>query len=221
MAVVDIDQTLQGVTVWVYWQPGEWMRGLWGCDSDPDPERLSVLFAGSMESPSLYFFATTWICGLPDWPSWCSSFSLLLQWSASRRRISFWAEWLRRSRRSLLQLSITPWWRNAPPPALMGHFAWHMALRSPFHPSFSLGVSSILNKHSAVVANCDHPSELVHWVHPCIRIALHRVTLWKSLLVFLVHYTQSAWVGEKLWYYPALMFQYLLEWAIENKSWEK
>jgi len=37
---------------------------------------------------------------------------------------------------------------------------------------FSLCRSPIWNKHSGVVANCDHTSDWVHWVHACIRIAM-------------------------------------------------
>jgi hypothetical protein len=57
---------------------------------------------------------------------------------------------------------------------------------------FSLCRSPILNKQSGVVANCDHTWELVHWVHACIEIAMQLVTLRKSLLTFLLHYTREA-----------------------------
>jgi hypothetical protein len=41
---------------------------------------------------------------------------------------------------------------------------------SPFDRRFA--VSLILNKHTCVVANCDHTSESVHWVHAYIGIAM-------------------------------------------------
>ena len=40
----------------------------------------------------------------------------------------------------------------------------HIALRSQFHPFFSLCWYPIVNEHSGVVANCDHTSEWVHWL---------------------------------------------------------
>jgi len=43
------------------------------------------------------------------------------------------------------------------------------------------------NQNSGVVANCDHTSDWVHWVHACIGIAMPWVTLRKSLLMFLLH----------------------------------
>jgi len=57
---------------------------------------------------------------------------------------------------------------------------------------FSLCRSPILNKHSGVVANCDHMSEWVHWVHAFIEIAMQLVTLRKSLLTLLLHYAREA-----------------------------
>jgi hypothetical protein len=45
---------------------------------------------------------------------------------------------------------------------------------SPFRRCFSFCQSPILNKHSGVVANCDHTSEWVHCVHACIGIAMHK-----------------------------------------------
>jgi len=50
--------------------------------------------------------------------------------------------------------------------------ALHIALWTLFRRFFSLCRSPNLNKHSGVVANCDHTSECVHWVHACIRIAM-------------------------------------------------
>ena len=55
---------------------------------------------------------------------------------------------------------------------------------SPFLLALSV---SYLKKHTGVVANCDHTSEWVHWVHACIGIAMQWVTLRKSLLAFLLH----------------------------------
>ena len=57
---------------------------------------------------------------------------------------------------------------------------------------FSFCRSHIEHDHSGVVANCDHTSEWVHWVRPCIGIAMRWVTLWKSLLTFLLHYAPGA-----------------------------
>ena len=39
---------------------------------------------------------------------------------------------------------------------------------------FSLCQPPTLNKHSGVVANCDHTSEWVYCVHACIGIAMHK-----------------------------------------------
>jgi len=50
--------------------------------------------------------------------------------------------------------------------------ALHIALRSPCRHFFSLCRSPILNTHSGVVANCEHTSEWVDWVHVCIGIAM-------------------------------------------------
>jgi hypothetical protein len=50
--------------------------------------------------------------------------------------------------------------------------ALHIALRSLFRWFFSLCRSPNLNKHSGVVANCDHTSECVHRVHASIGIAM-------------------------------------------------
>ena len=54
----------------------------------------------------------------------------------------------------------------------MPRFALHIALRSLFRNFFSLWRSPNLNKHSGVVANCDHTSECIHWVHASIGIAM-------------------------------------------------
>jgi len=90
----------------------------------------------------------------------------------SARNISVRAEWLRQSGCALSELSETPRWRITPRPASIPRVALQIALRSPFRRFFSLCRSPILNKHSGVVANCDHTSEWVHWVHVSIGIAM-------------------------------------------------
>jgi hypothetical protein len=90
--------------------------------------------------------------------------------SSSAKNISVWADWLRQSGRTPSEPSETPRWRNTPRPAWIPRVELHIALRSPFRRFFSLCQSPILNKHSGVVANCDHTSEWVHCVHACIRI---------------------------------------------------
>jgi len=62
----------------------------------------------------------------------------------------------------------------------------HIAHRLRCHCVFSLCRSPILNKHSWVLANCDHMLELVHWVNSWIGIALWWVMLRQSLLMFLL-----------------------------------
>ena len=54
-----------------------------------------------------------------------------------------------------------------------------------FNRVFSLCRSPILNEHSGILANCDHTSEWVYLVRPCIGIAMQWVKLRKSLLAFL------------------------------------
>ena len=103
----------------------------------------------------------------------------------SAKNISVRAEWLRQSGRTPSEPSETPWWRITPHTASRPRIPWHFALQMPFRRFFSLCRSPILNKHSGVVAN--YMSEWVHWVHPCIGIAMQWVTLRKSLLVFLLH----------------------------------
>jgi len=83
--------------------------------------------------------------------------------------------------------SETPQWRITPRPGSIPGVTWPIALWLPFRHFFSLCGSPILNKHSGVVANCDHMSEWVHWVHACIGIAMQLVMLRKSLLTFLLH----------------------------------
>jgi len=88
-------------------------------------------------------------------------------WNGSVR-----VEWLRQSGRAPSEPSETPQWRLTRLPASIPRVALHITLRSPFRHLFSLCRSPILNKHSGVVANCDHTSEWVHWVHGCIGIAM-------------------------------------------------
>jgi len=92
--------------------------------------------------------------------------------SRSAKNISVRAEWLRQSGRAPSEPSETPRWRITPRPVSIPRVALHIALRSPFGRFLSLCRSPILNKHSGVVANCDHMSEWVHWVHVCIGIAM-------------------------------------------------
>jgi len=131
-------------------------------------------------------FETIWnLCG--------SSAGDLVPWShssssgASAKNVSVRAEWLRQSGRAPSEPSETPRWRITPRPASIPRVALHIALRSQLRSFFSLCRSPILNKHSGIVGNCDHTSEWVHWVHPCIGIAMQWVTLRKSLLAFLLH----------------------------------
>jgi len=109
------------------------------------------------------------------------------QYHTSAKNISVRAEWLRQSGHALSEPSETPrWWIN-PRPASIPRITLHITLRSLFRRFFLLCWSPILNKHSGVVANCDHTSEWVHWVHACIGIAMQWVTLRQSLLTFLLH----------------------------------
>ena len=107
--------------------------------------------------------------------------------TTSAKNISVRAEWLRQSGRAPSEPSETPRWRITPCPASRSPVMLHIALWSPFRRFFSLCWSPILNKQSEVVANCDHMSEWVHWVHDCIGIAMQWVMLRKSLLTFLLH----------------------------------
>ena len=92
--------------------------------------------------------------------------------SPSAKNISVRAEWFRQSGRAPSEPSETPRWGINPRPASIPRVALHIALRSLFCRFFSLCRSLILNKHSGVVANCDHTSEWIHWVHVCIGIAM-------------------------------------------------
>jgi hypothetical protein len=106
---------------------------------------------------------------------WSSTFDTVLQSNTdhdttSAKNISVWADWLRQSGRAPSEPSETPRWRITPRPASIPPAELHIALRSPFRRFFSLCRSPILNKHSGVVANCDHTSEWVQCVHAYIRI---------------------------------------------------
>jgi len=90
----------------------------------------------------------------------------------SAKNISVWAEWLSQSGRAPSEPSERPRWRITQCPASIPDVALHIALRSPFCRFFSLYQSPILNKHSGVVANCDHTSDWVQSVHACIEIAM-------------------------------------------------
>jgi len=92
----------------------------------------------------------------------------------SAKNISVWADWLRQSGCAPSEPSATPRWRITPRLASIPRVELHIALRSPFCRFFLLCRSPILNKHSGVVANCDHTSEWVHCIHACIRIAMHK-----------------------------------------------
>jgi hypothetical protein len=93
---------------------------------------------------------------------------------SSAKNISIWADWQRQSERAPSEASETPRRRNIPRPASIPLIELHITVRSPFRRFFSLSQSPILNKHSGVVANCDHTSEWVHCVHACIGIATRK-----------------------------------------------
>jgi len=103
----------------------------------------------------------------------CFALAVVCAESSSAKNISVRAEWLRQSGRAPSELLQTPWCRIITPrPDSIPRVAFHIALRSLFRCFFSLCRSPILNKQSSVVANCDHTSEWVHWVHVCIGIAM-------------------------------------------------
>ena len=78
------------------------------------------------------------------------------------------SEWTR----SVRAVRDTPVADYSTPGVNAARVALHIALRSLFHRFFSLCRDPNLNKHSGVVANCDHTSECIHWVHACIGIAM-------------------------------------------------
>ena len=103
------------------------------------------------------------------WPT----MSLIMVWlPSSAKNISVWAEWLHQSERTPSEPSETPRWPITTRLASIPRVALHITLRSPFHRFFSLCRSPILNKHSGVVANNNHTSEWVDWVHVRTGIAM-------------------------------------------------
>jgi len=73
---------------------------------------------------------------------------------------------------ALSEPSETPRWQITLRPVSTPHVGSHITLWSPFCHFFPLSRSPISKEHSGVVANCDHTSEWVHWVHACIGIAI-------------------------------------------------
>jgi len=72
---------------------------------------------------------------------------------------------LRQGGRAQSELSGTPRWQITTCPARIPRFVLHIALQSWFHCLFSLCWYRIVKWHCGVVANCDHMSEWVRWVH--------------------------------------------------------
>jgi len=107
-----------------------------------------------------------------------------IQCNISAKKKSVCAEWLHQCKPTQSDLSETPWWLNNPFPASIPRVALHIALRLWLHHFFLLCQSCILNEYYGTMANCDHMSEWVHWVHAGIRNSMWWVMLWKSLLVF-------------------------------------
>jgi len=105
----------------------------------------------------------------------------------SGKIISVWAEWQCQSGQALSESSETPPWQITGCAASIARVALHIALRLQVCRFFSPCRSPMLNKHSCLVANCGHMSELVHWVLTCIRIAMQWVKMQTSLLTFLLH----------------------------------
>jgi hypothetical protein len=87
------------------------------------------------------------------------------------KNMSVRAEWLHQSGRAPSEPSETPQGRITPRQASIARVALHIALRTMFRHFFSLCRSPNLNKHSGVVANCDHTGECIHWVHGGIRMS--------------------------------------------------
>jgi len=110
----------------------------------------------------------------------------VLQWTTSAKTSSVWAEWHCHSGCAPIEPSETPLCRNTLLPVSIPCIAFHIPLEVQFGHCFSLFRSRISNEHSGIVGNCNHTSEWVHIVHPCIRIAMQWVMLQKSLLVFLL-----------------------------------
>jgi len=100
------------------------------------------------------------------------SISTYFKNTSSAKNISVRAGWLHQSGCAPSEPSETPRWRITPRPTSILLIALPIAIRSPFRHYFSLCRSPILNKHSGVVANCDHMSQWVHWVHVCVGIGM-------------------------------------------------
>jgi len=84
---------------------------------------------------------------------------------ASATNIPVRVEWLRQGGRAPSEVSERPRWQSTPRPARIRCIALHIAFQSQFRRLFSLCRYLIVNEHCGVVANCDHPSEWVHWVN--------------------------------------------------------
>jgi len=155
--------------------------------------RLPRFIVGSMrKSPGLIQLRETHTLCVPTF-----------QWQTNNRisakKYSVRAEWLRRSGRTPSEPSETPWWRITLRPASIQCVTFYITLRSLFHCFFVFCRSPILNDHSGIVANCDYTSAWVHWVHPCIGIAIWWVTLRKSLLGFLLPACKMQFSFDKLY----------------------
>ena len=103
----------------------------------------------------------------------------------SPKNISLQAESLSQRGHASSQPSKTSWCQITPCPDAIPLVALHISFRLLFHHYFSLCLSPTSNKHTSIVAKCNHMSEWVHWVRTCIRIAMQWVTLPKTFLTFL------------------------------------
>jgi hypothetical protein len=83
----------------------------------------------------------------------------------SAKNISVRADWLHQSGWAPPEQSGILWWQIALRPAWIPRIALHITLQLQFRRFFSLCQYSIENDHCGVVANCDHTSEWVYWVH--------------------------------------------------------
>jgi len=103
-----------------------------------------------------------------------------------RKKISVWVEWLHLSESTLSEPSETVWWRLTLRLGSKQSIALNIALWSQFYCFFSLCCTPISKEQFGVVANCDHTSELVHWVRTSTGIVMWWVMLRKLLLEFLL-----------------------------------
>jgi len=94
-----------------------------------------------------------------------SCYLFLIMFLSSAKIISVRAEWFHQSGRATSEPSEAPRWQTTPCLAPIRRVVLHIALRSQFRHFFSLCPYSIVNEHCGVVANSDHTSEWVHWVH--------------------------------------------------------